>query len=335
MPPRGKRKPKVKPENTLLAALRFVALAQRAVGSPEQTHCAMANGWAVATNGVLSAAHAIQEPIEAAPHTLTLIDALDQAPGAVNLTQLEPGRLSCASDDFQAIIPCLLPGALPAVNPDAPLYLCDERLKTALAIVGTLAADGALKLVNASVQLRNGSALASDGNVILEAWHGITMPPLQIAPKAFVTALGKTTLPIARFGFSDASLTVWYESGAWLKTQLYPQTEELPDVLKFLNIESTPVPVPAGLFDVAKRLQPFSEDGCVYFTPDGARVTNQTMLTDASNQLAGVPPGIAFNIKSLLQIAPLAKTIHFCAASGVTLFFGDNVRGAISTYVEG
>jgi hypothetical protein len=332
--PRGKRKSKgEKAENTLLTALRFIALAQRAVGSPEQTHCLLANQWAVATNGVLSAAHAIQEDISTAPHTFMLVDALTEAQDAVNLTQIAPERLSVRSGDFQAIIPCLLPTDLPSVYPDPALALCDDRLKTALAAVGTLATDGALKLVNASVQIRPGSCLASDGNVILEAWHGIDMPPLQIAPKAFVTALGKTTLPIARIGVSDNSLTLWYQSGAWLKTQLYPADSQLPELDKFLNVESTPVPVPKGLFDIAKRLQAFSEDGMIYFTSDGARVTNQTLLTDATNQLAGVPAGICFSIKSLLQIAPFCKTIHFNAQPGVTLFFGDNIRGAIATDV--
>jgi hypothetical protein len=38
-----------------------------------------------------------------------------------------------------------------------------------------------------------------------------------------------------------------------------------------------------------------------------------------------------FDITSLLTIQPYATRVHWNASPGVSLFFGDNVRGAIST----
>lgn len=325
---------KAKIENSLLKALRHIVAAQKANGSPEQTHCRLFNHWAVATNSVLSAAHPIVEDIQACPHTYSLIDALEQSGETVSLTLLDSTRLAVRSGDFQAVIPCLEGSGLPAIYPDAAQAICDERLKSAMQVVGTLAAEGAQKLVNASVQLRNGVCVASDGNVILEAFHGISMPPLMLAPKTLVTALGKWNKTLTSFGVSSDfhSITFWFDDGSWLKSQCYDPASELPDLYKFLNVESVqPFRVPKGLFAVAKRLQPFSEDGKIYFTEDGARVTAPTQLTNAADSIKGVPVGLSVSIKSLLMIEAHCKYIAFNAMPNITLFFNDNVRGAIVT----
>lgn len=325
---------KVKIENSLLKALRYIATAQRANGSPEQTHCRLSNHWAVASNSVLSAAHPIVEDIEACPHTHTLIEALEQSSEAVSLTLLDAARLAVRSGNFQAVVPCIDSSALPRVYPDAAQAPCDERLKSAMQAVGTLATEGAQKLVNASVQLRDGVCLASDGNVILEAWHGISMPPLILAPKTLVTALGKWNKTLTSFGVNSThdTITFWFDDGSWLKSQCYNSSSELPDLYKFIQVESVKsFPVPKGLFAVAKRLQPFSEDGKIYFTEDGARVTSPTQLTNAYELIKGVPVGLSVGIKSLLSIEPYCKTIAFNALPNIALFFSDAVRGAIVT----
>lgn len=329
---RGRRK-KDKPENTLLTALQFVSAAQRATGAIEATHCMLFGGWAMATNSVLSAAHALTEDIQACPHTLTLVEALERSPGPVNLTLLDASRLSVRSGDFQAVIPCIDRAALTVPHPDAAAMLCDDRLRAALTLVGTLAVEGAEKVINASVQMRNGSVIASNGTVILEAWHGIEMPPLQIVPKTFITAIQKTKKVIGRVGCSADSFTLWFQDSSWLKTQLYPGTTELPNLDKFLNVPTNPVPVPKALFETVKRLEPFSEDGQVYFTADGLRVVSG--MTYALDICKGLPVGISFSIKNLLLIAEHAKTIHFNATHGITIFFGESVRGAIVNQVQG
>jgi hypothetical protein len=329
MSPRG-RKPgtKVTKEpNTLLEALKFISVAQRANGAPETTHCRLSQNWIMASNGILSAAHKIQESIECCPHTYSLIDALEAAPGPVNLTHLSNG-LSVRSGEFSVLVPCLEASNLPTVMPDAQMGICDDRLKQAVQSVGILAAESGQKLVNASIQLRGQTALASDGNVILEAFHGISLPPLYIVPKTFATALSRPTVPIEKAGGSEDSLTLWYADGSWLKTQVYSPSSELPDLYRWLNLPATPVPVPKELFTVAKLLAPFSGDGKLYSTKDGMKVNG---MAPAVNSLKHMPIGIALSIKSLLQIAPYCNTIHFLAAEGISLFFGDGVRGCIST----
>lgn len=327
------RKKKLTNECSLLKALRFIAVAQSKVGPQEQQFCHLYGNWAMASNGVISAATQIDEDLTACPHTYTLIDALEQAQEAVNITQLDATRLSVRAGEFQAIVACLDPDggtALPSVFPDAPVVLCDNRLRPALDIVGKLITDGASKIVFASAQITGPTVLATDGNVIVEAYHGCQFPPLSLIPKAFITALSKIDRPIARMGVSDISITLWFDDDSWMKTQLYPANTELPPLRQYLDIPATPIPVPPSLFDIARKLAPFSEDGVLSLQKGLARVMSPTRLTDAVEHSVYLPEGHCFAIKSLLAIEPLVETIHFGAAPGVTLWFGNNVRGAIS-----
>ena len=334
MPPRKKKQ---KAENSLLQAMRFVSIAQRSVGSPEQTHCRLFNQMAVGTNSVITAGHKIQEDIQVCPHTATLTAALENVADAqFSLTLLEDGRLAIRYDQFESIVHCLNAAELPTVGPDPASYLCDSRLVTAMEVAGQLVSDGANRVVNASIQLRNGSVLATNGNIILEAWHGIAMPELLIAPKAFATALHKAAQvkgkTLYRFGIGADSLTSHYDDGSWIKTQLWPATTELPELLKFLNVESNPITIPEGFFEIVKRLEPFSEDGQVLITGGEFRVTRQSMKTyavESAKHLRGL--SMQFSIKSLLTIQPYVKKVHFSAAPGVTLFYGDNIRCAVAT----
>lgn len=325
---RGRRKTK-KEESTLLTALRFIYCAQRAIGSIEQTHCVLYGNKAQATNGVVSAAHPIQEDIQIAPHTRTLIDALEQAPGQIALTALDNGTLQVSSDDFRAIVPCVPLAQIPTIFADTPQFLCNDQLLPAMFSVGTLIAEKAEKVVNGALKLSNGCAIASNGHVILQAWHGVEIPGVHLVPKEGVKALEKSlTLTPYRLGVSPdgSSLTVWLESGAWIKTQLYAQGTSYPDLERFLNTPAKPVAVPSGLWDVAKRLTAFSLDGKILFTGTEAIVFNGESY--ARDTIANMPK-ICFSIKALLEIAEFAKTIHFGAASNLTLFFGENIRGAI------
>lgn len=325
------RKKKSQPENSLLTALKFISVAQKAIGSPEQTYCKLNNGFVIATNSILSAAHPITEDISCCPHTFMFIEALEQAKGAITLTILDAQRLQVRAGEFQAVIPCIDPSTLPAVYPDTPIALADDRLKEALFAVGSLAIDGAQKIVNASVRLTgNDTALSSDGTVILEAYHGIKTY-FHILPKTFITGLQKVNRVINKQGMTNCSFTLWFDESTWIKTQTYPQETELPNLLTFLNIESNPSSIPTNLFEICKRLQPFSDDGQIYFDGQMARVTNA--FGNATENIDTVPPGISLSIAGLLKIEKLAKTIHFNAAKGITIFFGDNLRGAIATNV--
>ena len=64
--------------------------------------------------------------------------------------------------------------------------------------------------------------------MLMEAWHGLDLPPNVPLPKQFVAALVKQKKNLTGFGFSRSSATFYFEDGCWLRTQLY--SDEWPDV---------------------------------------------------------------------------------------------------------
>lgn len=331
--PRGSKNKKAMFVNTLAEAVRFISCAQKPVGNEVDTHCMMFNNWIVATNGVVTAAHPLQDDIRACPHTMMLLAALDNCDAPFGITQPHHQRLVVTCGEFRAEIPCALFESLPMMAPDAAQWLVDGRLLDALGIVAPLVADNASTVVQAAVQLCGRSVRATDTEVILEAWHGIDMPPGILIPKAAANAWIKCGKKPIRFGYSAESLTLWYEDGSWIKTQLFSNAA-MPDMDAMLNSKNNPWPVPKHLFEAAASITPFSTSGIVYFEEKGImRTKNVDTLLLANVTVDGLPAGLAFKLKSLKLIAPHCKSIDFTSNSRFAMFFGESVRGIIAKYV--
>lgn len=310
-----------------VSALKFISAAQKDIGSPFQTHAQIANKWAVAFDGVLALGHPIEEELTACPHTLRLIDALAKCGEALSMTQLDSGRLSIKSGAFKANVPCVGFEVMSSVQPDPPIATIDDRLKLAFEAVAALASDNAQHVVTASILLRSGSAVATDRSLAIEYWHGIDLPPGLVLPKSAVAAVMKVSKPLARLGFSNSTVTFWFEDGSWLRTQLY--NEAWPDIDRVLNQASNPWPVPTNLAVALDAVMPFSEDGLVRF--DGGILRSHDIDgLGASYEVEGLPKGLKFNAKRLKLLLQHATKVDFTSKSGVAFFFGDSVRGALT-----
>lgn len=310
-----------------IAALKFIAIAQRDIGTPFQVHSVLFNKWAVAFDGVLALGHPIEEDLSACPHTLRLIDALAKCGEALSVAQLDTGRLSVKSGGFRAFVPCASFDVMTEVRPDPPIAVIDDRLKLAFEAVAGLASDNAQHVVTASILLRSGSAVATDRSLAIEYWHGIDLPPGLVLPKAAVAAVCKIGKPLAKFGFSNTTVTFWFEDGSWLRTQLY--SEPWPDIDRVLNVPSKPWPVPPDLAKALEAVAPFSEDGIVRFDTNILRSHDADGM-GASYEVTGLPKGPKFNAKRLKIALQHTTNIDFGASNGIAYFFGDNVRGALT-----
>jgi hypothetical protein len=322
-----KRNEPAKPSAGLLAALKFVSVASKNEGAPFETHCRLFNNWAVAFDGIIAAGHPIAEDIVACPHTTRLIDALARCGQEFSVTQLDTMQLSIKSAKFRALIPCLASELLPAVMPDISVAVIDDRLRLGLEAVGVLAAEGAQHVVTASVLVMPGSVIATDRSLMLEFWHGIDLPPGVVLPKSAITALTRTDKKLVTFGFSATTVTFYFEDGSWIRSQLY--NERWPDVTRILNVTPKAWPLPTDFFAAVDAVAPFSSDGCVYFHQDVLR-SHDAENIGASYEVSGLPYGPVLNIKRLKIAQPYIKTIDFMGVNGISYFFGDNVRGALT-----
>ena len=318
------RKTKTEPNAALnlLAALKFISLAQRKEGTAYQTCCRIENGYITAYDGKLAAGCKIEEDLNAAPHTLQLVAALSRCKSELAVTQLDLGRLSLKSGPFRALVNCAEPTELFSVDPDPAQYPLNPLVLESLRAVLPLA-DHNDPWAN-SVLLKNGSATASNGYVLFEHWHGCDLPAMSIPAEAAEAWCKAGKIP-SKFGYGGKTFTVWFEDGSWIKTNLI--AEEWPDLSELLNVPVNPWPVAPAFFEALEAVESMAREDTVYFL-DGALCSEANAEIGTSYAIEGLPVGIAFSIKALKIIKGVATRIDFEQADKA-LFFGENMRGCI------
>lgn len=316
----------VNPAASLLAALKFVAVAQKKAGTVQQQFGVISGNWAAASNGVLTVATKVEEDLSACPHTYQLIDALSKVGEELAITQLSPTSLAVVSGAFRALIPCVGFGDVGITGPDERCAVIDDRIKAAFEAVLPLATDGAQHAHLAAVLLQSGSAVATNGHVLAEYWHGIDLPPMLI-PKASAVAILKAGKALTGFGYSGPSATFWFEDDSFIKTQLF--AEQFPNYQPLFNCEGlNPWPVPDEFYKAVRSIESFSRSGVVYFE-NGMLASNEQETEASTYKIEGLPEGMGFNAKLLLAVEHGFKNVHFDAEKNKAYFFGENLRGVL------
>lgn len=327
--PRG-RKPAVSQAAVKLAeAFAFVNIVKDN-GQPFSQHVNLSNKMAVTTDGCISAGYPIDEELNLCPHTVQLAQAINKCGNSLSITELPTGRLSIKGQKLNAIVPCVPAEDMPSVYPDPNIAPIDDRVKLALQTVGVVVAEAEGTVMESAVLLQAWTAVATDGKIILGFMHGLDLPPALVLPKVFITAIGKQKLKIVGFGFSETSVTFWYENGAWIKTQRY--IDGYPDVNHLLGVEAIPQPIPADFFEACSIIAPFNENNiqCV----DGAVWSHSSDEIGAQYPVPGLQGGKNFNYNYLKMIAPIAKAIDFTTLENRIVFQGDNMRGVLMCRVS-
>lgn len=315
------------PAAGLLAAVKFVSAAQHKAGNLLQTHCSLSHHWAAATNEVLTAGHPIEEDLTACPQTAPLIDALSQVENEVSIAAASEFYLSISSGLFRAMIPCAPESQVTIPAPDEPIAEIDDRLKVALEAVLKIPNEASPDAKFAAILLQAGSCVATNGAILVEYWHGIDLPPGLLLPKSFAQAVTKTAKKLVRFGFSQNSVTFWFEDRSFIKTQTYageyahyaPLFERFsPDAFW---------PVPPLFFKAVSAVANFNDGGRVYFK-NGQVVSDLESEETSQYQVGGLPEGMGFDSKLLGIISD--KATSFCFDERHLAFFGENCRGLVA-----
>jgi len=326
MPPRGKRAKTDNATSALIAALKFVSVAQKESGNAGETHCVLRNNTVTAFNGILAAGHTIIEDLQACPQSRRLIDALEKCGEDLAITQLDNNNLSIRSGKFKASVPCADLTIMPYAAPDQPCATITDKLKDGFSKISCIVSDTSENVVTASILLQAATMVSTNRHVMLEYWHGLDLPPNLVIPKAAAMAVAKSIKPLDKLGFSASSVTFWFQDGSWIRTQQY--AEPWPNVGKVLNVISDPKPILPTFYAGLDAIASFSPDDTVYFSPDLIHSHFDTNL-GATYEVTGLPEDLAFGIKNLKIIEPFVKSIDFTGVKGISYFFGDDIRGAI------
>lgn len=323
------------PATTLIAAIKFISAAQSKNGTVNETFCHLAFNWAAASNGVLTIAAPIEEDLNACPQSATFLDALNRVETDLSITQLSAGFLSVASGDFRGVIPCAPAEQVPISPPDDPVAVIDDRLKAGFEAVLKVPNEASTRPEYAGVLLQGGSIVATNGAVIFEYWHGIDLPPNLLIPKVAIQAIIRAGKPLAKLGFSETSVTFWFEDGSFIKTQTF--AGKFPAYKDVIDCNYGDMwPVPEHFFKAVEAVASFSENASIYFK-NGQVVSNLDDETPSFYRVAGLPEGVGFNGKYLAMIASGATRLLFSEddpngrnAIPRLFFVGDNLRGVIA-----
>lgn len=321
----------------LLEAAKIVAFAQRGGGDqPSQTHCVINNRMMTAYDGVLTIGMPIEEEFTACPNTKLFAKAMAACGENFTLTMQDPTTLIVRSGKFRAKVPCLLPKDMPSPLPDAQVAACGQSLVDSILTVAPLATEGARRVLQASVLLEDACATASDGIAMLQAYHGISMPPSLILPKAFASALAKMPGVVQGFGYSPSTFTLHYTNGAFVKCQRFvegwPNPSTVLDQYPSLNY----IDVPEGLVEAIGQVAPFSENGDVYLTGEKSVISSGPNGSgDGVIEYDGLPTAVrvGYSAKAIELCSGFLKRWDITTATGSRkiMFFanGATVRGAI------
>lgn len=333
--PRNPRSPKkvAKAAEGLLKAIAFVEGATDDAQDFMQ-YVRFAGGWIVAYDGGVAAGHPVEEDLQLCPHLKRLKEAVGRAGATLALSAQENGRLSIAGDKARFTVPCLPGTALYPVMADVPIATVDDRLKTAFAAVHSLAKDQAETVHEQSVLLRANTVVGCNGQLVLEYWHGIDLPPNLAIPHKAAKMIASRAETLTAFGWDEGrSVTFHFEGGGWIKTQLMAQP--WPNIDAVLNKVNYVADAPEGLFEALDAILSFSEDGAVHFHDDKLKSTYASTeggaLYGAAYDVPGLTKGAAFTGRLLKLAAPACKQIDYTTHADcmVMLNIEANLRGVL------
>lgn len=314
----------------MLSALKFVkgAVAKKDF-VPELTHFHIADGRITGYNGTMALSSPIDTDIRANPKALLFFRAIEACTKEPTLKLTDNGRLIVQSGRMRAQVPCIdnesyfIPPAGNRIK--APKGL-PALLKTVAPFIGEDASRpwclGALF---------DGPFLYATNNVtMVQMWTALDMPTINVPKFAIdqIIRIGEDPIELQSDG---VSLTVYYEDGRWIRTQLFAEPWPLELVNKIIESPSEQKQVPEGFVDTVEKLTPFTEgkSSAIYFLGN-AMGTGETKdaVDSVVFDLDGIPEGVIYNIHQLRIIGPVATTIDF--KSTPCMFYGENIRGAMA-----
>lgn len=336
------RTKKVKTDETkhssLEPALDFLAPLLISVGDPNDTHVLLHNSQAIVWNGTIAAGHPIEEQLSVVVHGLDLRSAVGRA-GAGLVLAIEPPLLTIsagAGGRLRVRLPMLPLDQIAHAVPDPMVMPLGEELRNGWETIAHLATDGNQRVICASVGMRSGSMVATDGAMFIEYWHGLNLPVFNM-PKKTIAYLCKIKQPMIGFGFSGSTATFYFEGGAWVRTQLYVDGWEKinPEVL-FQGWDYKGQRLPTDLWEAFDNVKLFVDRGedPIFFI-DGGLSSTKDGATGAFCQITDsfyAPQGCVFAAKYLAFMRMLEPTVvnwFVGPERDRVAFTGDKIRGAI------
>lgn len=294
----------------------------------EMAHFMIENGQVRATNGVMSLGSPIDIDIKCAPHADTFMKAIRSCKDVLSLSVTPTGRLSVKSGKFKALVPCVdAEDCRYHPKPSgAAVEVAGDKILEAFTCLEPFVATDKLRPWANGVLLRGQSAFATNNICLIEAWLGAELPFTVNIPLEAVKAVIARKVAPSRVMLDERSITFFYDSGRWIKTQLYES--KWPPLERVLEAECNLRPIPDEFFEGMAAVAKFIEDGRIYFR-DGKVCSTTTEAEGATYEIAELPVAGLYHYEALKLLAGLATVADFDRYPEPAIFQGKNIRGAV------
>lgn len=315
----------------MLKELKFVqgSIAKKDL-LPSLTHFRIEDKRVYGYNGKLALSAPIEFDINCIPKAVPLIKAIDRCEDAVQLGLTPSGKLSVKSGKFRTYIECV-EGETPHVVPEGDEVNIDgQALIEALAALEPLISTDAARPWSNGVLFDNSSAYATNNVVIGQYWLGSPFPVRICVPRDAVKEMLRIKEAPCRFQMTENSLTVHYEDGRWLRTNLI--NSQWPNVDRVLsNPSESCKEIPEEFFTALDSVKPFVDPkfGRIVLQ-DGTICTHHTDQEDgAIYELPWITNNSSFRIEMLQKLKGLATHLDLSMYPNPCCWYGGKMRGVI------
>lgn len=318
----------------MLDALRFVASAvAKKDFVPELTHFKINAGRVTGFNGQIGLSSPIDVDLDIRPQAVPLIAAIRACEGAISLNMTPAGRLAVRSEKFKAFILCLQDEASTFVEPEGETVELGPNFMAGIKAVAPVMGVDASRQWAMGIKLSKQSMVATNNVMLVEYWHGDSIPVDVVIPAAAVNELLRIDEAPQRVQVTDNSISFWFEGERWLRSQLllggsWPM-DRLSEIMD--GDEGKQLAIPAELGEQVEKLKPFlNELQTLYLTCEGVATSHEEGVgSSVAVELPGIEDMQAYSYRQMLLLSEVAQTIDWTNYPRPCMFRADKMRGAI------
>lgn len=304
-------------EKGLIAALKFVKLSGA-------KFCSIKNNQIIAFTNEICMGFSIEEDLNAYAEIESLLHSLQKAGEQTAITQIDVFKLHVNSGELQIYINCI--EKMPEIQPDQMQFEIDSRLTKAIEILSPIVSARGENLILKTFLNKGRSLFATNRFLIAEYWHGLDLPNM-IFSKKFAEILLKSKKAPTVFGFSNNSLTIYFNDNSWIMGRIL--NENWPDVESILNKNEISYQLSEDYFKALAGVSPFSDTDMLYCA-NGCLQSHPEAGKGASYPVACLVDGSAYSVKDSAFLLRNATEAQICQ-DGSIKFFNKDLRGIIAS----
>ena len=284
--------------------------------------CYIKDGWALVTGDMFSVGTPLEMSVNANPKLAELVHAL-RVTGQGVTASMQGDDVLLEGDGTSYAVDCTL-GDPPGVSVNPRVVDAANDLLDAISKV--------IKITSKRhdyVLLQSHSVVATNGHVVVKAFHNYEMPCEMVIQTDVLKAVLSCGKRLTGLGASGDSFTFWFDDNSFIQV---PTTKDgFPDCQHLIKDDSEMEEVDKRLFDGLRKLKTADCD-FAYFTKDG-------LVDDISEptfryKMEGLTENVAVSVKQMLLVEHLADNVYFDVEGKVVYFEHTDGRSVVTMVIE-